>query len=217
MISNQFIVSFLLLAFLGGCSSNGKPPIRYYVLEPIAQEALAENERTISIQIIDLHIPQYLERFQMVMRSGSNELVFSDSHQWGENIRKNLLRVLSINLSTILGTPEVSTPLTRSKLNADVKVKVFIERFDQSENGQIILNARYQLTRNPTRNLIRNNAQDKVQSDLHETSVPRTYAFNSEQYNPAERNYSSMVANMGQLFNELSIAISRHLIEMENQ
>lgn len=207
MRSKPVFASILLLIILGGCSSSGEAPIRYYVVEPVEQEAMSD--QVSSVQIVDLHIPQYLERFQMVMRSGSNELIFSDSHQWGENLRKNLLRVLSINLSALLGTPEVSTPLTRSRLNADIKVKVFIERFDQTRNGHIILKARYQL--------VHNNLGGNVAGSAPDKRVPRTYAFSGEVYNPSERSYVSMVAYMGQLFNELSTEIARHLIDQETQ
>jgi len=198
MRSSQFLASLILLIFISACSSSGNAPIRYYVLEPIDQEAIIDSE--ISIHIVDLHIPQYLERFQMVTRSGSNELVFSASHQWGENLRKNLLRVLSVNLSALLGTPEVSTPLTRSKRKADIKVKVFIERFDQADNGQIILNARYQL----------------IESNMV-ASLPQTYAFSGELVNPSARNYASMAENMGTLFNELSTDIAHHLKAQERE
>ncbi|MBL4681756.1 MAG: membrane integrity-associated transporter subunit PqiC [Pseudomonadales bacterium] len=193
MRSNQVLVSLILLIFLSACSSSGSAPIRYYVLEPIDQEAINDSE--ISIQIVDLHIPQYLERFQMVTRAGRNELVFSDSHQWGENLRKNLLRVLSVNLSALLGTPEVSTPLTRSKRKADIKVKIFVERFDQTHNGLIMLNARYQIVESNTG-----------------ASLPQTYAFSGEIVNQSARNYPSMVGNMGKLYNELSADIARHLV-----
>lgn len=186
------ILGLSLSILLLGCSSSGKVPIRYYVIDPVVQEALSSSEEKLSVHIIDLHIPQYLERYQMALRSGENELTFSDTHQWGENLRKNLLRTLGSNLSTLLETPEISTPIARSALKADVKIRIFIERFDQAENGLVILNARYQLSLS--------------------NGDPKTYPFRQEMMNASPENYAGIAKYMTILFNELSVEIATRLI-----
>lgn len=195
MKSKQWFLGLCLLIVLVGCSSSGEVPIRYYVLDPVDQNALlselsSEGEK-ISVHITDLHIPQYLERYQMAMRSGENELTFSDSHQWGENLRKNLLRTLSSNLASLLGTPEISTPIARSELKANKKIRIFIERFDQAANGVLILKARFQIS-----------------TTGH---VPKTYDFRKEIDNDSPNSYASMVKNMAVLFNDLSVEIANQL------
>ena len=193
--SKQWLLGLSLLIILVGCSSSGEVPIRYYVLDPIDQNALQISSDKISIHIVDLHIPQYLERYQMAVRSGESELSFSDSNQWGESLRKNLLRTLSSNLSSLLGTPEISTPIARSELKANKKIRLFIERFDQTKNGVLILKARFQIS-------ISGNDS-------------KTYKFTKEMNNASPRNYASMVKNMAILFNDLSIEIANKLIDAE--
>jgi len=193
--SKHWLLGLSLLGLLLGCSSGGEVPIRYYVLDPTEQNALSANSAKVSVHIVDLHMPQYLERYQMAMRSGENELTFSDSHQWGENLRKNLLRTLSSNLSNLLGTPEISTPIARSDLKSNKRIRLFIERFDQSKQGVLILHARYQIS---------GTGRD-----------PKTYNFRKELKNASPRNYSSMVKNMGVLFGDLSVEIAKKLMAVE--
>jgi uncharacterized lipoprotein YmbA len=124
------ILGLPLLILLIGCSSSGKVPIRYYVIDPVIQDTLSSSEafsseEKLSVHILDLHLPQYLERYQMALRSGENELTLSDSHQWGENLRKNLLRTLGSNLSSLLDTPEISTPIARSARKADENQTIY--------------------------------------------------------------------------------------------
>ena len=75
---------WMCLAMLAGCTSGGTA-IQYYLIDPVDQPAL-QLESGLRIQITDLHIPQYLQRFQIARRSGDNQLTFSDSHQWGEKV-----------------------------------------------------------------------------------------------------------------------------------
>ncbi|MFT5211275.1 MAG: putative lipoprotein YmbA [Flavobacterium sp.] len=195
------ILGLPLLILLIGCSSSGKVPIRYYVIDPVIQDTLSSSEafsseEKLSVHILDLHLPQYLERYQMALRSGENELTLSDSHQWGENLRKNLLRTLGSNLSSLLDTPEISTPIARSARKADVKIRLFIERFDQAESGLVILNARYQLS--------------------SFAKEPTTYIFRQEMMNASPGNYAGIVKKMTVLFNALSIDIARRLPHLDN-
>jgi uncharacterized lipoprotein YmbA len=195
------ILGLPLLILLIGCSSSGKVPIRYYVIDPVIQDTLSSSEafsseEMLSVHILDLHLPQYLERYQMALRSGENELTLSDSHQWGENLRKNLLRTLGSNLSSLLDTPEISTPIARSARKADVKIRLFIERFDQAESGLVILNARYQLS--------------------SFAKEPTTYIFRQEMMNASPGNYAGIVKKMTVLFNALSIDIARRLPHLDN-
>ena len=190
VLSIAFCLS--LLTLLSACSSSGEAPIRYYVLGPVDQAELNVDGIDYSIRISDLYIPQYLERYQMVKRAGDNELIFSESHQWGENLRKNLLRTLGVNISTLLATPSVSTPISRSKVKANTSITVFVERFDQNMDGEIMLSARYQIV---------NDAQEA-----------KTFSHTSSNMT-ASNSYTAMVSGMAELFNELSREIAQKVID----
>lgn len=134
-----------LTSLLGGCLSGGSAPIRYYVIDPGTMQPVALAEPPV-VEIIDLRLPQYLERFGIATRAADGELHFSADHQWAESLRKNLMRVLAENLASALGTVNVATPQRRTGVRADLRLAVFIEQFEQEPGGRVALRARWQLS-----------------------------------------------------------------------
>ncbi len=136
-------ISCGLFVIVTGCASSGETPLRYYLIEPAGNTTAISSD--LAIEIVDLDIPDYLERVQIAGRRSDNQLRFADNHQWGENLRKNLTRTFARNLSRQLGAPDVGTPSQRSSSAPDYRVKLFIEQFEQGTNGHVILSARWQL------------------------------------------------------------------------
>lgn len=191
-------VTFLLSSCMGGGATN---PTRYYLLDPVEYTGdSVKAVRPLKIEIIDLQIPQYLERFQIASRSSESRLEFSDENQWGENLRKNLLRSLARNLSRILSTDDVGTPLNRSSSLPDYRIQIHIEQFEQDVDGSVKLFARWQLS-----NTAKNVEGSKV------SSIGLQGKAKIE-----EGNYDQMVAAMRELFGELSLRIADSIMEHEN-
>ena len=189
------------LLVLTGCGSGGGSPIRYYLIDPVEQDSVggisdAAGNRGMKIQILNLHIPQYLERFQLASRSGTNQLVFSDNHQWGENLRKNLLRTTSRNLSNLLSTADVGTPISRSSTKPQFRVMISIEQFDQGSDGKVVLSGRYQIAKGAT------------------NEVLITRSFNMISTKNSSGNYSKMVASMQTLLNEFCIDVAKTIVKL---
>jgi uncharacterized lipoprotein YmbA len=140
-------VVLLYVAFLlSSCTGVGTTAsTRYYLIDPIEYSNISA-VRPMSIEIINLQIPQYLERFHIATRSSESQLEFSEGHQWGENLRKNLLRTMARNLSALLSTMDIGTPLNRSASSPDYRVQIHIEQFEQESNNKVKLVARWQLS-----------------------------------------------------------------------
>jgi uncharacterized lipoprotein YmbA len=177
----------------------GTTPTRYYLVEPVdyASETVSA-VRPLSIEILDLHIPQYLERFQIASRVGESRLEFSDGNQWGENLRKNLLRSMARNLSRLLSTIDVATPLNRSTSSPDYRVQIHIEQFELDVNNIVQLVARWQL------------------SSSAQTESLGVFSAELQSEKSIEKdNYDQMVASMRQLYGELSARIADSIINQE--
>ena len=56
--------ALLLALTLAGCLGKGGTTTRYYLVDPVAFTA-PESAAPLAVDIMDLHIPQYLERFQI--------------------------------------------------------------------------------------------------------------------------------------------------------
>jgi uncharacterized lipoprotein YmbA len=191
-----FVVS-LLSACLGGGATT---PIRYYLIDPVEYSGDSiKAVRPLSIEILDLHIPQYLERFHIASRSSESRLEFSDDNQWGENLRKNLLRSMARNLSRLLSTIDIGTPLNRSSSLPDYRVQIHIEQFEQDIDNKVKLIARWQLT-----NSSQSESLGVFSAELQSEQVIE------------KGNYDQMISAMRQLYGELSERIAETIIAQEN-
>jgi len=189
---------FLLASWLlTGCGGGGSSTRNYYLINP-EQTAGArfDTDGQMAIEIIDLHIPQYLERYQIATRSGNNTLHFSDANQWGENLRENLMRTMARNLSTLLSTPDISTPLNRSASLPDYRIQIHVEQFEQDIDGKVKLLARWQMTRG---------------TDL-EPSGTYTASLESQE-RIAGGDYGHLVSSMQDLYGQLARNIAGTIIE----
>ena len=196
------VISLLfVISLLSGCLGGGATkPIHYYLIDPVEYHSESiKAVRVLSIEIIDLNIPQYLERFQIASRSSESRLEFSDDNQWGENLRKNLLRSMARNLSKLLSTTDISTPLNRSSSSPDYRVLVHVEQFELDIDNKVKLIARWQLT---------NGTQSKT-SGVYSTELASKQAIERD-------NYDQMVLSMRQLYGELSEYIADSIITEEN-
>lgn len=60
-------IALAYFAALTGCSGGGATDVRYYVIDPVAaSNALSMPEQPLAIEIIDLQVPQYMERAHRV-------------------------------------------------------------------------------------------------------------------------------------------------------
>jgi len=193
--------TLMLVIFLAACSGGGtKIATKYYLIDPVEHDALNVTlDKPLAIEIIDVHIPQYLERFHIATRVGENRLKFSESNQWGENLRKNLMRTLSRNLSRLLSTQDIGTPLNRSSSLPDYRVQLYIEQFEPGIDNMVRLAARWQISATDT---------------LEPLAI-----YNEELLGAAieQDNYEQMVTSMRQLFGELSMKIAESILAEENK
>jgi uncharacterized lipoprotein YmbA len=193
--------ALMLLILLAACAGGGsKIATKYYLIDPVEYDALNFTlDKPLAIEIIDVHIPQYLERFHMATRTGENRLKFSESNQWGENLRKNLMRTLSRNLSRLLSTQDIGTPLNRSSSLPDYRVQIYIEQFELDIDNKVRLAARWQIS-------------------ATDTQEPLAI-YNEEMPGVAieQDNYEQMVTSMRQLFGELSVKIAESILAEENK
>ena len=195
-------LTLILVTILAGCfgTGGGKVITKYYLIDPVEPDALSFiSDKPLAIEIIDVHIPQYLERFQIATRIGENRLKFSESNQWGENLRKNLMRTLSRNLSRLLSTKDIGTPLNRSSSLPDYRVQLYIEQFERDVDRKVKLSARWQISGK-------------------ESSEPLG-VYSLEMVSPVieEDDYDQMVTLMRQLYGELSSKIAESMVFEEHK
>lgn len=196
----KLIVLLYVVCLLSGCIGGGAAtPVRYYLVDPVEYpSASLKVVRQLNLEIINLHIPQYLERFHIATRSNESRLEFSESNQWGENLRKNLLRTMARNMSRLLSTIDIGTPLNRSSSLPDYRVQIHIDQFEQGIDNKVKLVARWQLSGgSKSESLGVFSAELKSQKTIE------------------ENNFDQMVSAMRQLYGELSERVAETIIAQE--
>ena len=136
-----------IIVLLNGCGTT--PPSKFYMLEPMSEEeviqASSERRNDVHIGIGPIKFADYLDRTQIVTRTGGAEVKLSETHRWAEPLRDNFGRILAENLSKLLQTDEITLHPSRSWSEIDYQVLVNVWRFDASTQGKVSLVANWSL------------------------------------------------------------------------
>jgi len=125
---------------VAGCGSRSNPSSFYLLASiPESESIKTETDRAISLSVGPVRMPAYLDRKQLVIRSGSNALVIREYSRWGEPLQENFQRVLIENLSLLLATPKVYGYDRPGIKETDLQLVIDVSRFDVSKNGRGIL------------------------------------------------------------------------------
>ena len=143
--ANAAFALALAVALATGCSS--VPPVRFYVVTPLAGPAPAAAVRAPSVVVAAVRLPEYLERPQLVTRSGDNRLQLEEFHQWGGNLAKDLTRVMAENLSRLLGSDAVVGAPHTLRMRPDYRVELEVLRFERAGDARVHLTAKWWLQR----------------------------------------------------------------------
>ena len=184
---------------LSGCLATTAPGTRFYVLSAVdADENLplpGGLNRPLSVQILSLRLPQYLERPQIVTRTGGHRLVLGEFDQWGGNLKKNMIRVMAENLSRLLATAHVAMPPFRPPAPADFRLAVEVIRFEKGADGRVRLSAQWHL----------------LDSADPQSAITQITELVSDPV-PAGQSYDDTVSAMSRVLGELSRVIGRQII-----
>jgi uncharacterized lipoprotein YmbA len=147
----------VLLAILAGCGTS--QPTRYYLLSSsVPDTVLAPAQRELTVGVGPVILPPYLERRELVSRTGSNELRVAVYYEWAEPLEENFSRVLREDLGQRLDTDRIiPLPVKRSlrkALDVDYQVVVAVRNFEKSADGSVLLNARWMILDNDKTELV---------------------------------------------------------------
>lgn len=157
----------LLLSACGGHS-----PMRFYMLEaPLAKanhESLS-NKNTV-IGLGPIHMPEYLDRPQMVVAIGENQYQFDEKNRWAERLDQNLSRVLAQQLATDLGIEQVVRHPWAQRQTIDYQITLDVLAFHQTTSGENRLSAQWQLKRQE-QTLLSKRFECSINADASQTAA----------------------------------------------
>lgn len=125
--TSAWTVLLLAAAALAGC---GTPPkTSFYTLSSAASApARADAKVPYSVAIGPVGVPESLDRPQMVMRTGANQVTVAEFERWAGPLKNEIALAIAENLRPLLGGASVFT--YPQGVDADVKVSVDVQRFE---------------------------------------------------------------------------------------
>jgi uncharacterized lipoprotein YmbA len=108
---------------LAACAST--PVTQFYTLEPLATSGIAT--ATIALRIGHVTVPELVDRPQMVLRSGANQVNLIEQRRWAESLRSAIARVVAANLATpksVTGAATTTVDLEVTRFDSQLGVAV---------------------------------------------------------------------------------------------
>ena len=144
----HLLILGVLATFLAGCASS---PSQFYQLHALPERTPPTSDpsstQPITLAIGPVHIPEYLERPQMVTRVGDNELKFSEFHRWAGSLETEVTRVLTEDISGLLPADRFSVirwvPYLDSQRPASCRVEVFVDGFEGTLGDSVVLKTQW--------------------------------------------------------------------------
>ena len=152
----SFLLFGLGLLFVLGCASS--PPTRFYTLSSLQEGGRGLRESTSDqgpvIGVGPIKFSEYLDRTEIVTRSSSNRITFSDFDVWAGSLVEDFSRALAENLSFLLPTESVILyPRPKPSL-VDYRITMDVIRFDGPLGGNVSLIARWAILEGKERKLV---------------------------------------------------------------
>lgn len=143
----RLILLAALAGLLGACSTE---PSRFYHLSaapmaaaPMASAPASQTRRVVGLDTVD--IPGYLDRPEIVLRAPGSRLVVKEYDRWGGPVDEMVTRALAQDLEAAIPEMEV-VPLPQTReVPLTQAVEVALDRFDASEDGPAVLEARWRV------------------------------------------------------------------------
>lgn len=141
------LLPLLGLILLGGCGA-GKPT-RFYMMQPVppggtkAAQPSPTPVPDISVGVGPVRFPEYLDRPQIVSRSGGGEIQLDEFHRWAEPLKESFSRSLAASLANLLGTDQVAVFPWAGASAVRYQVMVDVARFDGKAGETVTLDAKW--------------------------------------------------------------------------
>jgi uncharacterized lipoprotein YmbA len=133
------------LAAFSGCFGTS-PTSRFYTLTPVETRKPSVNSGLdVAVMVGPVTIPDYLDRRQIMTRSGRNELVLAEFDRWGGSLDGEITRVLIDGLGERLAPIRIAVLPWRSSSLTDARriyrIPIAVTRFDGTPGETVVLNA----------------------------------------------------------------------------
>lgn len=127
-----------------GCAQKADPNL--YVMTPAAEAASRPDPaREPVVAVTRVRLPEYLDRSQLVSRSGANALILDDDNRWGEPLAESVPRVMAENLSHYLEGGRVVLPEEARGDKVRYEYVVALDAYEPDGKGNAVMRGHWLL------------------------------------------------------------------------
>ena len=156
-LQNLGLTILMVLVFLAGCRS-ATPPVEFYTLSPLTVvdptdkiDGLGGN---IAVGIGPLQMPKINDRPQIVTRIGPNRINVDEFHRWAGSVYEDFLRVVTMNLATLLQSDLVAAYPWEDYFDPDYRIYLEVQQFDGRLGQQVQLVITWTITGGQARQIL---------------------------------------------------------------
>ena len=126
------IAAAALVLALAACVGAPAPREQYFTLASPNPGVAPASSTSPGIFVGPISVPAAVDRTQMVLSTGPNEVDVSDDFRWAEPVRDGIARVVAETLARELGTSRVLSSRMAAGNPVDYRVAIEVQRFDSS-------------------------------------------------------------------------------------
>ncbi len=141
-----WVAAVVVGTVLVGCGGGAAVRESFYTLSAPTGSAAAAATSNVSIFVGPVSVPESVDRSQMVLRTGANEVEVSEKYRWAEPLKSAVPRVIAETLTRELGTQRVLTSRSAAALQVDYRVAIEVQRFDSSLTEGATIDALWTIT-----------------------------------------------------------------------
>lgn len=130
-MKRHLLVGLLSIAGLCACSTTPQPV--FYTLDNGAANVI-QSGMTPSVVLTQTTLPELIDRPQLIVRTGKNQVRISEQHRWAEPLRREIPRILANDLGKLLRSSRVvAIPIDAQRFDADFRVSLDVQRLEVTE------------------------------------------------------------------------------------
>jgi len=133
----RFLVVFVLI--LSACGSTGGKE-RFFTLN--APEPPAAADGAPSVAVVSVTVPDLVDRPQIVVRTGPNQVGMSEQARWAEPLRGAIARVVTANLAAAMN----GKVAPQRGADPDYRVTLDLQRFESTLADGVLIDAVWSVT-----------------------------------------------------------------------
>ena len=130
LVQARLAMGVVLSVLIAGCGAS--PPIQYYMLNSgvVTGKERPHLAPNLSVGLGPITLPEIIDRPQLVVRTNTNRVVVADTHRWAGLLKNEIPRVITENLSRILGSTNIRYYPQHGSDTAETRIHVNIQRFE---------------------------------------------------------------------------------------